>query len=151
MKKNSILITLLFFLLISCGYQPILLNKKNNFNIEKIELIKKNRLNKFIKNNLNSISNNDAERKISLKIDSTKTKITTSKDSKGNSQILKMTLSVDVRVYEKNEMKSKKTFFESFSYSNNSNKFYLSKYERNIEKKFRDKIIKNITIYLISF
>ena len=151
MKKNSILITLLFFLLISCGYQPIFLNKKNNFNIEKIELIKKNRLNKFIKNNLNSISNNDAERKINLKIDSTKTKIITSKDSKGNSQILKMTLSVDVRVYEKNEMKSEKTFFESFSYSNNSNKFYLSKYERNIEKNLRDKIIKNITIYLISF
>ena len=66
MKKNSILITLIVFLLVSCGYKPILLNEKNNFNIKKIEIVKASRLNTVIKNSLNSISNKKSEKEISV-------------------------------------------------------------------------------------
>jgi len=151
MKKNSILITLIVFLLVSCGYKPILLNEKNNFNIKKIEIVKASRLNTVIKNSLNSISNKKSEKEISLLIDSQKIKNITSKDSKGNPKLLSMSLSVNVKIYENDKIKIEKNFFESFSYSNNSNKFNLSKYEKNIEKNLKNKIIKNINIYLISF
>ena len=62
-----------------------------------------------------------------------------------------MILSIDVKIYENDKIKSHKNFFESFSYSNNSNKFNLSNYEKNIEKNLRNKIIKNINVYLISY
>ena len=151
MKKNSILISLLFLFVISCGYNPIYLSKKNDFDIERIEIIKASRLNTFIKNNLNNISNKDSKKKITLLINSENVKSVGSKDAKGNSQLLVMSLSVDVEIYENDKKKSEKKFLESFSYSNNSNKFSLSKYEKNIEKNLVNKIIKNIGTYLVSF
>ena len=151
MKKNSILISLLFLFVISCGYNPIYLSKKNDFDIERIEVIKASRLNTFIKNNLNNISNKDSKKKITLLINSENVKSVGSKDAKGNSQLLVMSLSVDVEIYENDKKKSEKKFLESFSYSNNSNKFNLSKYEKNIEKNLVNKIIKNIGTYLVSF
>ena len=151
MKKNSILITLLFFFIVSCGYKPIYLSKKNNFNIEKIKIVNESRLNTLIKDKLNSLSNKDSEKKISLIISAKKIKNIVSKDTKGNSQLLIMSLSIDVKIYENGKKKSEKQFLESFSYSNNSNKFNLSKYEKSIEKNLRDKIIKNISGYLVSF
>jgi hypothetical protein len=151
MKKNSILITLIVFFLISCGYKPVFLNKKNNFDIEKIEIVTSNRLGKSIKNSLNHISNKNSLKKINLLIDSQKTKNITSKDSKGNVQLLTMSLSVNVKIYENDEMKSERQFSESFSYSNDTNKFNLSQYEKNIERNLINNIIKNISIYLVSF
>jgi hypothetical protein len=151
MKKNLITIVLLLFAVASCGYKPIFLNEKNDLNIEKIEIVKENRLNKLIKNNLENISNQDSENKISLLINSQKTKSVISKDAKGNVQLLTMSLSVDVKIYKNDKVKSEKKFFESFSYSNDSNKFNLSKYEKNIEKNLRNNIIKNIRIYLVSY
>ena len=134
MKKNSILIAFIIFFLASCGYKPILLNEKNNFNIKKIEIAKATRLNTLIKNSLKSMSNEESEKEISLLIDSQKIRKVTSKDSKGNPQLLSMSLLANVKIYENSRMKSEKDFFESFSYSNESNKFNLSKYEKNIEK-----------------
>ena len=84
-------------------------------------------------------------------INSQKTKSVISKDAKGNVQLLAMSLSVDVKIYKNDKIKSEKKFFESFSYSNDSNKFNLSKYEKNIEKNLRNNIIKNIRIYLVSY
>ena len=151
MKKNSILITLLFILVVSCGYKPIYLNKKNNFDIKKIEIVKASRLNTFIKNNLNNNSNKNSEKKISLLINSKKIKSIASKDSKGNPELLVMSLSVNLNIFKNDKKKAEKRFLESFTYSNNSNKFSLSKYEKSIEKNLKDKIIKNINEYLISF
>jgi hypothetical protein len=151
MKKNSILITLLFILVVSCGYKPIYLNKKNNFDIKKIEIVKASRLNTFIKNNLNNNSNKNSEKKISLLINSKKIKSIASKDSKGNPELLVMSLSVNLNILKNDKKKAEKRFLESFTYSNNSNKFSLSKYEKSIEKNLKDKIIKNINEYLISF
>ena len=151
MKKNSILITLLFILVVSCGYKPIYLNKKNNFDIKKIEIVKASRLNTFIKNNLNNNTNKNSEKKISLLINSKKIKSIASKDSKGNPELLVMSLSVNLNILKNDKKKAEKRFLESFTYSNNSNKFSLSKYEKSIEKNLKDKIIKNINEYLISF
>ena len=150
MKKNLITIVLLLFAVTSCGYKPIFLNEKSDLNIEKIEIVKENRLNKLIKSNLENISNKDSENKISLLINSQKIKSVISKDAKGNVQLLTMSLSVNVKVYKNDKVKSDKKFFESFSYSNDSDKFNLSKYEKNIEKNLRNNIIKNIRIYLVS-
>jgi len=151
MKKNIILINILFLFITRCRYKQIYSNKKNNFDIEKIEIVNESRLGTLIKNNLNNLSNKDSEKKISLIINAKKVKSVASKDTKGNSQLLIMSLSIGVEVYANGKKKSEKQFLESFSYSNDSNKFNLSKYEKSIEKNLKDKIVKDVNEYLVSF
>ena len=47
-------------------------------------------------------------------------------------------------------IKNKKIFSQDFSYSNNSNKFSLTQYEKDIEKNLINKIVGNINTYLLS-
>ena len=150
MKNKSIILSLLFIVLISCGYQPIYVAKKNNFKIESIEIIKKDRLNSLIKNELKNISNKESINKIDLIIDSSKEIIISSKDTKGNAEILTMTVLVDLKIIEEKKIKAEKVFTKKFSYSNNSNKFSLNQYQKDIEKNLRDKIIENIVTYLLT-
>ena len=142
--------SLLFIVLINCGYQPIYVAKKNNFKIESIEIIKKDRLNSLIKNELKNISNKESINKIDLIIDSSKEIIISSKDTKGNAEILTMTVLVNLKIIEEKKIKAEKVFTKKFSYSNNSNKFSLNQYQKDIEKNLRDKIIENIVTYLLT-
>jgi hypothetical protein len=150
MKNKSIILSLLFIVLINCGYQPIYVAKKNNFKIESIEIIKKDRLNSLIKNELKNISNKESINKIDLIIDSSKEIIISSKDTKGNAEILTMTVLVNLKIIEEKKIKAEKVFTKKFSYSNNSNKFSLNQYQKDIEKNLRDKIIENIVTYLLT-
>ena len=150
MKYKSILLILLFFILTNCGFEPIYSFKKSNFNIGEIEIAKKNKLNSILKNNLKNISNSESQNKFDLIINSEKKKIISSKDAKGNAQLLTMIIAVEVQVIKNNMVKSKKNFSQNFGYSNNSNKFELSQYEKDIEKNLINKIIENINTYLLS-
>ena len=77
-------------------------------------------------------------------------KIVSSKDEKGNPQLLTMIISVEVQIIKNNVIKNTKNFSKNFSYSNNSNKFGLAQYEKDIEKNLINKIIENINTYLLS-
>ena len=150
MKNKSILLILLFFILANCGFEPIYSSKKSNFNIGEIKITSKNKFNSIIKNNLKSISNNESQNKFDLIINSEKKRIISSKDTKGNPQLLTMIISVEVQIIKDNVIKNKKNFSQDFSYSNNSNKFSLAQYEKNIEKNLINKIIENLNTYLLS-
>jgi outer membrane lipopolysaccharide assembly protein LptE/RlpB len=150
MKNKSILLILLFFILANCGFEPIYSSKKSNFNIGEIKITSKNKFNSIIKNNLKNISNNESQNKFDLIINSEKKRIISSKDTKGNPQLLTMIISVEVQIIKDNVIKNKKNFSQDFSYSNNSNKFSLAQYEKDIEKNLINKIIENINTYLLS-
>ena len=150
MKNKSILLILLFFILANCGFEPIYSSKKSNFNIGEIKIISKDKFNSIIKNNLKNISNNESQNKFDLIINSEKKRIISSKDTKGNPQLLTMIISVEVQIIKDNVIKNKKNFSQDFSYSNNSNKFSLAQYEKDIEKNLINKIIENINTYLLS-
>lgn len=150
MKNKSILLILLFFILANCGFEPIYSSKKSNFNIGEIKITNKNKFNSIIKNNLKNISNNESQNKFDLIINSEKKRIVSSKDAKGNPQLLTMIISFEVQVIKDNVIKNKKNFSQDFSYSNNSNKFSLAQYEKDIEKNLINKIIENINTYLLS-
>ena len=150
MKNKSILLILLFFILANCGFEPIYSSKKSNFNIGEIKITNKNKFNSMIKNNLKNISNNESQNKFDLIINSEKKRIISSKDTKGNPQLLTMIISVEVQIIKDNVIKNKKNFSQNFSYSNNSNKFSLAQYEKDIEKNLINKIIENINTYLLS-
>ena len=150
MKNKSILLILIFFILANCGFEPIYSSKKSNFNIGEIKITNKNKFNSIIKNNLKNISNNESQNKFDLIINSEKKRIISSKDAKGNPQLLTMIISVEVQIIKDNVIKNTKNFSQDFSYSNNSNKFSLAQYEKDIEKNLINKIIKNINTYLLS-
>lgn len=150
MKNKSILLILLFFILANCGFEPIYSSKKSNFNIGEIKITNKNKFNSIIKNNLKNISNNESQNKFDLIINSEKKRIISSKDAKGNPQLLTMIISVEVQIIKDNVIKNTKNFSQDFSYSNNSNKFSLAQYEKDIEKNLINKIIENINTYLLS-
>ena len=150
MKNKSILLTLLFFILANCGFEPIYSSKKSNFNIDEIKITNKNRFNTIIKNNLRNISNSESQNIFDLIINSERKKIVSSKDAKGNPQLLTMIISVEVQIIQNNVIKNTKNFSKNFSYSNNSNKFGLAQYEKDIEKNLINKIIENINTYLLS-
>ena len=150
MKNKSILLILLFFILTNCGFEPIYSSKKSNFNIREIKITNKNKFSSIIKNNLKNISNNESQNKFDLIINSEKKRIISSKDAKGNPQLLTMIISIEVQIIKDNVIKNKKNFSQNFSYSNNSNKFSLGQYEKDIEKNLINKIIENLNAYLLS-
>ena len=150
MKNKSILLILLFFILANCGFEPIYSSKKSNFNIGEIKITSKNKFNSMIKNNLKNISNNESQNKFDLIINSEKKRIISSKDTKGNPQLLTMIISIEVQFIKDNVIKNKKNFSQDFSYSNSSNKFDLAQYEKDIEKNLINKIIENLNAYLLS-
>ena len=64
MKKNIILISLIFFLT-ECGFSPIYLKNANiNFSIENVNYKGDRDLNNFLKMNLNQYKNDKSDRKI---------------------------------------------------------------------------------------
>ena len=150
MKNKSILLILLFFILANCGFEPIYSSKKSNFNIGEIKITNKNKFNAIIENNLRNISNNESQNIFDLIINSERKKIVSSKDAKGNPQLLTMIISVEVQIIKNNVIKNTKNFSENFSYSNDTNKFSLAQYEKDIEKNLINKIIENIKTYLLS-
>ena len=150
MKNKSILLILLFFILANCGFEPIYSSKKSNFNIGEIKITNKNKFNSIIKYNLKNISNNESQNKFDLIVNSEKEKIISTKDAKGNPQLLTMIISIEIQILKDNVIKNTKNFSQDFSYSNNSNKFSLAQYEKDIEKNLINKIIENINTYLLS-
>ena len=83
MKKNIIVISLIF-LLANCGFTPIYLkNKDINFSIQQINYTGDRELNNFLKTNLSQYKNKKSENKIYIEVNSIYKKIILSKDKTG--------------------------------------------------------------------
>ena len=147
--KKIIFIVIALFMLNNCGYTPINSSKNNNFYIE-ISQKDRNKLNSKIENNIKKYSNQNSENTIELEISSSKKINVTSKDSKGDPSKFQMTITLNINILSKNNYKINKTksFFSNFNYNNNSNKFSLKQYEKEIEDTLIDKIIEKFMIYL---
>ena len=153
MKINKFLTILTFFLLFSCGFEPIYSQKKldsnYNFTIASIGFSGNNNINQYLKNNLVNYTNNKGkEKRYDLIINSTITKKITSKNKKGNPELFYTKILINLEIIEDNKIKNKTIFEESFEYKNKSNKFELNKYEENIKKNLTNKLSKDLIEYL---
>ena len=153
MKINKILTILTFFLLFSCGFEPMYSQKKldsnYNFTIANIGFSGNNYINQYLKNNLIEYTNNeDKEIKYDLIINSSIIKTITSKNKKGNPEIFYTNIKINVEIIENDKIKNKTIFEEGFEYKNKSNKYELNKYEKNIQKNLTNKISKDLIEYL---
>ena len=149
MKKLIIIVITLFFLN-NCGYSPIYSSKNNNFYLKEISVKNKNKINSKIENTIKKFSNQNSERIITLEISSDKKIDIISKDKKGDPSIFNMTIILTLKILSKNNYEVNKitSFTESFKYNNNSNKFSLKQYEKEIENNLINKIAEKSVVYL---
>ncbi len=147
--KKLIFVVIALFMLNNCGYNPIYSSKNNNFNID-ISQKNRSKLNSKIENNIKKFSNQNNENIIQLEISSNKKINIISKDKKGDPSRFSMTISLTINTLNKNnyEINKTKSFTENFDYNNNSNKFSLKQYEKDIEDNLINKIIERSIIYL---
>ena len=147
--KKLIFVVIALFMLNNCGYSPIYSSKNNNFYID-ISQKDRSKLNSKIEKNIKKFSNQNNENIIQLEISSNKKINTISKDKKGDPSRFNMTISLTINILNKNnyEINKTKSFTEKFDYNNNSNKFSLKQYEKDIEDNLINKIIERSIIYL---
>ena len=148
--KKLVIIIITLFIINHCGYTPIYSSKEENYYIKVISQKNKSKLNSKIINNIKRFSNQDSENVIQLEISSNKEIDTISKDEKGNPSRFQMTVFLNINVLSKNnyEVNKTKTLTANFNYKNNSNKFSLKQYEKEIEDILINKIIEESIIYL---
>ena len=145
--RKIIIIVLASFILNNCGYTPIYSSKEKNFYIEKISQKNTSKLNSKIANNLKIFSNENSKNIIQIEINSVKKIETTQKDDKGDPSRFQMTIVLNVNIINENYNKTQ-SFSSSFNYSNNSDKFALKQYEKEIENTLINKIVEKSVIYL---
>ena len=137
MINKKLLKTLIFILIVGCGYTPILVDKDYPFKIQEIEKIGSQKVNsnivlklKNLKKDRSNISNQIA---YNLKLDSEIDKKIISKDSKGDPLIFSLKITSIVTVFKNNKQKIlSQKISNKIKYDNQSDKFELIKYENNL-------------------
>ena len=155
MNLKKIITTLSFFLLLSCGYEPMYskkqINSNYNFSINTINLIGDNKVNQILKNKLTkNLNKGKKSTELNLNLDSRVVKTITSKDKKGNPIRFSIKIMINLEVFKSEILKGKKNFEQKFEYNNKSNKFDLKKYEKNIKDNLISELTYEIIIYLNS-
>ena len=150
MKKNLFL--LLFFLFLSsCGYDAIY-SKKNstnyNFSVSKLNFIGDRDINLKMKERLNSYTLNKKNKNFKVKISSTSSKTVAAKDTTGDATSFKNTVIINVEISTNDKLKNSFVMSESFNYNNNSDKFSLKRYEREIKNNLAETISEKLIFKL---
>ena len=145
-RKNLLLISLIFFLT-HCGFTPIYLqNKDVNFSIEQVTYTGDREINNFFKTNLSQYKNEKVDNKIYIEVNSVYEKIILSKDGTGavtNYQLeaqvifLIKPLNKVIKINDKKIMKSMDDQFEE------------AKYERTIKQGFASSITNKLISKLL--
>ena len=134
LKKTFTLI--LFLFLSSCGYEAI--HSKQNiinydFYISGINFEGDRDVNLKIKEKLNNYTLNKKNKIFTLQISSSTEKVTLLKNISGDATSYKSVITVNIQVLMENIIKSNLQIVESFNYNNDTNKFDLKRYEREIK------------------
>ena len=135
-KKNILVISLLFFLN-SCGFQPIYSKNNNvNFSIEQVDFTGDRELNNFIKTNLYQYKNSD-NNKIFIEAKSEYNKFILTKNGKGEVTNYELNAEIVFLIKPTNKQIkiSEKKIMES-----NADKFEENKYEKSIKQNFASSI-----------
>ena len=145
--RKKLFISLIFFLILSnCGYQPIYSTKNLNFTIGNIEKENTSLNNKFAKS-INTLTNRKSDKKINIKIESDKKIRVKSKDTKGNTLVLELEISLKfVNLNSDNQIQ--KVLSRKITYNNSDDKFKLKEYENELEDILITKIIEDLINYL---
>ena len=144
--KNILVITFLF--LVSCGYQPIYVNKEiSQITFNEIVLTGDKKINNQILSAL-SIDEKKDDQLNNMFLNSEEIIVETSKDSKGLVSTYRTDIKLTFLIKNENKIIKEKLFNESFSYNNKDNKFDLVEYQREIKTMLVNKIIEDLIIFI---
>ena len=141
MKNKIIKYFVIFFFLISCGYSPILTQKELPFKIDKTELYGNEKVNSIISKKLRNLDNknNEIKKSFNIILVTNLSKVTISKDSKGDPSIFEIEIDTELNITNKKEnINLEKNITKKISYNNLTDKFELRRYE--------DTLIQNLSI-----
>ena len=143
---------ILLFFISSCGYQPIYINKSSKiYEFNKIIFDGDNYINKKIISILSIKENNEIDNKNIIDITSSFNTEEVSKNSKGQIEIYKSIINVDLQIKDiDNQVIQERNFAKDFTYNNKQNKFDLAQYQKSNKDDLINKIISDIIIFLNS-
>ena len=150
LKKTFLLI--LFLSISSCGYEAMH-SKKNvtnyDFSITKIDFEGNRDFNLKMKERLNVYTLAKKNKKFSLKIKSVSQKVIFAKDLTGDPISYKNTISMTIDVLLKDDVPKILSIVKSFNYNNNTDKYALKKYEKEIKNNLAESAAQEL-IYKLS-
>lgn len=139
-------ISALIFILTSCAYEPLLLNKKYDFYFSNIITNGNNEVNKIIKNSLLNRGNATSNQKYDLYIESEKEKEIISSNSKGDPTVYKVNVYVKYKLEKNGKNIYEDAITRQATYNNINDKFELLQYEENIIKNLSQNISSDILV-----
>ena len=149
--QKKIFTLLLFLFLSSCGYEAIY-SKKNyknyNFFISKLNFVGDRDINLRMKERLNNYTLNEKNKNFALKVSNSSTKEIAAKNTLGDAVTFKNTISTNIEVSINGEFKNSFVIVESFIYNNNSNRFNLKRYEKEIKSNLAETITEKLILKL---
>ena len=149
--QKKIFLLLFFLFLSSCGYDAIY-SKKNStnysFSISKLNFIGDRDVNLKMKERLNSYTLNKENKDFKIKISSTSSKTVAAKDTTGDATSFKNTVIINVEISTNDKLKNSFVMSEGFNYNNNSDKFSLKRYEREIKNNLAETISEKLIFKL---
>ena len=146
MRKNIILISLIFFLT-NCGFSPIYVKNNNTFfSIENIDYSGDKELNDFLRINLNQYKNKNSDKKIFIKAVSEYEKIILTKDQAGKVTNYKLLAKVTFLIKSTNQQIS---FEEEKIISTMDDKFEETRKERIEKQNFASSISNKLILELV--
>jgi len=153
--KNKIFYKLILFIFLSsCGYSPILTQKEYSFEIYNIDKIGNKKINSFISKKLKRFkSEKDSGKKsFNIIIDSKLIKEAISKDSKGDPAIFELQIITKVKIINNIDKSSiEREINKRLTYNNLTDKFELSRYEKNLMENLSSNIGDKIISILSNF
>ena len=145
-KKNIILISLIFFLT-NCGFSPVYLKNTNtNFSIENVNYQGDQELNNFLKIHLNQYKKKSSNRKIFIEAKSRYEKKILTKNSSGDVTNYKLVASVTFLIKSNNK---KINIVEEKIISSMDDKFEETRKERTIKQNFASSISNKLILELV--
>ena len=149
--QKKIFSFLFLFLLSSCGYEATY-SKKNllnyDFSISEINFTGDREVNVKMKERLNNYIINKKNKSFRVDILSIATKAVSAKNISGDATSFKSTVSIKVDLVMNNKLKNNFIIKESFNYNNNSNKFNLKTYEKDIKNNLTETITEQLIFRL---
>ena len=146
MKK---FLLIFIFLISSCSYQPIYVNKSlKNIEFSQITTEGDADINRKIISSLSFNENEFDDTLNSLLIRSSYNILETSKNTKGQVQSYRSVILVKLIINRKKERVLDKSFIKEFTYANKDKKSELIQYQNEIKQNLLNKIIEDITLFI---
>ena len=145
-RKNIIILSLIFFLT-NCGFTPVYLKNTNvNFSIEQVNYTGDRELNNFLKTNLNKLKNQKNDNKIYIEANSIYKKIVLSKDGAGEATDYQLEAEV---IFLIKPLNKKIIIKEKKNMNSMDDKFEEARKERLIKQSFASSISRKLTSEII--